>query len=395
MKIISPCVMMASMEVTRAACIWITPDDNTREVFEATLAAYKKAYETYAQTSIENKTTSRFKLHKLAYEKTRTNVPNLPAALNQAARDWAVADIKAYNTMHPKQQFMKTPSTGRMRSMAYSLRSLSLRGNLLTLSTVGKRQRFMILIPLFFQERWLKPAVSWKLNAATLTITKKKKIKISLSFRIQLFDTPRIEGEVLGVDRGLYNIVATSDGELYKGNRIRATRRKYAHARKTCQKKGTRSAKRRLEAISGREERFRNDMNHCISKELANRPGISVIVLEDLSSIRSLSRKEKNGKKSRTWLSGWAYRDLETKIVYKCQTTGRTVVWVDPSYTSQTCSHCGHVDKESREKGLFRCTKCGHEEQADINAAKVIRDRYITAPQEARQAAVNRPVKFR
>lgn len=69
MKIISPCVMMASMEVTRAACIWITPDDNTREVFEATLAAYKKAYETYAQTSIENKTTSRFKLHKLAYEK--------------------------------------------------------------------------------------------------------------------------------------------------------------------------------------------------------------------------------------------------------------------------------------------------------------------------------------
>ena len=95
--------MMASMEVTRAACIWITPDDNTREVFEATLAAYKKAYETYAQTSIENKTTSRFKLHKLAYEKTRTNVPNLPAALNQAARDWAVADIKAYNTTHPKQ----------------------------------------------------------------------------------------------------------------------------------------------------------------------------------------------------------------------------------------------------------------------------------------------------
>lgn len=386
---------MKSMEITRAACIWITPDDDTRRVFEATMAAYRKTYETYARASIENKTTSRYRLHELAYRKTRALAPDLPASLNQAARDWASTDIKAYNTMHPKRKFKKVPSSGGMRSMAYTLSVSSLRGNLLTFSTVKDRRRFLIEIPDHFIKRWLEPALSWKYNAATVTLTKKGKLKVCLTFRIHFPDTPRIEGEVLGVDRGLYNIVATSDGELYKGNRIRATRRKYAYARKTCQKKGTRSAKRRLKAISGREERFRNDMNHCISKELANRPGISVIVLEDLSSIRSLSRKEKNGKKSRTWLSGWAYRDLETKIVYKCQTTGRTVVWVDPAYTSQTCSHCGHVDKESRDKGLFRCTKCGHEEQADINAAKVIRDRYITAPQEARQAAVNRPGKFR
>ena len=235
---------MKSMEITRAACIWITPDDDTRRVFEATMAAYRKTYETYAHASIENKTTSRYRLHELAYRKTRALAPDLPASLNQAARDWASTDIKAYNTMHPKRKFKKVPSSGGMRSMAYTLSVSSLRGNLLTFSTVKDRRRFLIEIPDHFIKRWLEPALSWKYNAATVTLTKKGKLKVCLTFRIHFPDTPRIEGEVLGVDRGLYNIVATSDGELYKGNRIRATRRKYAHARKTCQKKEDMSEER-------------------------------------------------------------------------------------------------------------------------------------------------------
>ena len=126
------------MEITCAACIWITPDDDTRRVFEATMAAYRKTYDTYARASIENKTTSRYRLHELAYRKARALAPDLPASLNQAARDWASTDIKSYNTMHPKRKFKKVPSSGGMRSMAYTLSVSSLRGNLLTFSTVKK-----------------------------------------------------------------------------------------------------------------------------------------------------------------------------------------------------------------------------------------------------------------
>ena len=40
------------------------------------------------------------------------------------------------------------------------------------------------------------------------------------------------------------------------------------------------------------------------------------------------------------------------------------------SYTSQTCSRCGHVDKENRQtQETFVCTKCGFELNADHNAS--------------------------
>jgi putative transposase len=45
-------------------------------------------------------------------------------------------------------------------------------------------------------------------------------------------------------------------------------------------------------------------------------------------------------------------------------------VYVDPAYTSQMCSECGHVDKKNRpDQATFRCTSCGFAEHADVNAA--------------------------
>ncbi|MCY3852346.1 MAG: zinc ribbon domain-containing protein, partial [Gammaproteobacteria bacterium] len=38
-------------------------------------------------------------------------------------------------------------------------------------------------------------------------------------------------------------------------------------------------------------------------------------------------------------------------------------------YTSQTCHQCGHVDKDSRKQSDFKCTACGHADDADVNAA--------------------------
>jgi putative transposase len=49
------------------------------------------------------------------------------------------------------------------------------------------------------------------------------------------------------------------------------------------------------------------------------------------------------------------------------------VVKVNPAYTSQTCTACKHVARESREsQAVFRCVACGHQAHADVNAAKNI-----------------------
>jgi putative transposase len=52
---------------------------------------------------------------------------------------------------------------------------------------------------------------------------------------------------------------------------------------------------------------------------------------------------------------------------------GVAVLYVDPAYTSQTCSSCGHVSKKNRpDQATFRCTSCGFAEHADVNAARNI-----------------------
>ena len=57
-------------------------------------------------------------------------------------------------------------------------------------------------------------------------------------------------------------------------------------------------------------------------------------------------------------------------IEYKAEREGIKVRYVDPAYTSQTCSKCGHVDKENRPtQAKFKCVNCGLELNADHNAS--------------------------
>lgn len=364
-------------------------------LLEATLDEYKGVYDIYSESAVELKSTNKSTIHKHAYEETRSEHPSLPSALNQCARDVALEAVKSFNSNNPDKKWGKVPSAVKTRTMRYNACCMSLRGNLLTLSTVGKRLRTLIEIPQFFYDRWLKDAVSWKCDACTVTISKKRQVIVHLCFVIEVPDV-KAEGDVLGVDRGIYNVVATSDGELMHSKKIRSVKRCYAYNKKTLQQKGTRSAKRRLKAVSGREKRFVHDQNYCLSKKLANRQNVSVIVFEDLAWINGLREKKnrKSNKTMRKWLSNWSYSDLEEKTVYKCQRNGIEVKYVDPRDTSITCPVCGLVDSRSRKGNRFVCTCCSHTGHADVNAAENIRARYLanlTQAVQSGQAAVNRP----
>jgi putative transposase len=82
-----------------------------------------------------------------------------------------------------------------------------------------------------------------------------------------------------------------------------------------------------------------------------------------------------------------AFHQLGSFVAYKARRAGVVVVNVDPAYTSQTCSACGHVDRGNRpNQATFCCRSCGFAEHADQNAA-----RNIAARGEAGWAAVNQP----
>lgn len=173
----------------------------------------------------------------------------------------------------------------------------------------------------------------------------------------------------LGGDMGVVTILHTSDNQNWAGGAVTARRAKNQRVRTTCQKKGSKSAKRRLKARRRRESRFVRDVNHQISKrvvETAKRTGHG-IALEDLTGIRARVRHR---KPQRSTFHSWAFRQLGDFIAYKAQQAGVPVVWVDPAYTSQTCSACGHRDKQNRpDQATFACRRCGTLLNADHNAA--------------------------
>ncbi|MDY7017153.1 MAG: transposase, partial [Nitrospirota bacterium] len=135
------------------------------------------------------------------------------------------------------------------------------------------------------------------------------------------------------------------------------------------QSNGSRAAKRKLKAISGREERRVKHVNHETSKAVVDealRAGAAEIRMEDLTHIRA---SIKAGKRIRARLHRWAFRQLQDFVYYKAKAAGLRATYTDPAHTSQTCSVCGAIGK--RERHLFSCA-CGTRLHADVNASKNI-----------------------
>ena len=159
---------------------------------------------------------------------------------------------------------------------------------------------------------------------------------------------------VVGIDRGLRFITTSYDGQkihFVSGKQILRIRNHYKKLRARLQSKGTKSAKRRLKALSGRETRWMTDVNHRLSKALVQSYGPnSLFVLEDLTDI-SFERD----------LGSWAFYQFEEFLTYKAKAVGSLVLKVDAAYTSQRCPRCGKVDKSQRNYKLheYKCT-CGY-----------------------------------
>lgn len=206
--------------------------------------------------------------------------------------------------------------------------------------------------------------------------------------------TPDEPRDYVGVDLGIITLAATSDGEFLnhtsgpKHAHINQVRARYSRFRQKVQHKGTKSSKRLLRKRSGREQRFAKDVNHCISKAIVSTAqGTSRgIALEDLKHIRERisAKRTVGGKRQRRVLHSWAFFQLRAFIAYKAALAGVPVVYVNPAYTSQTCSQCGHAERANRRtQARFLCVACGFSAHADLNAAENIRRAAVIPPDAA------------
>jgi putative transposase len=173
----------------------------------------------------------------------------------------------------------------------------------------------------------------------------------------------------LGVDFGIVNIAASSDGQRMAGARLNRYRKRQRRLRARLQAKKTRSARRLLKKRRCKEARFAADINHQVSKRIvaeAQRTGRGIAV-EQLTGIRARVRLR---KPQRAMVHSWAFAQLGGFLAYKAKAAGVAFVEVDPAYTSQTCSACAWVDKRNRRsQSEFECGRCGFVGHADHNAA--------------------------
>ena len=172
----------------------------------------------------------------------------------------------------------------------------------------------------------------------------------------------------LGVDlntTGHGVVVANPEtGKVWKlGKRAAHIHKKYKNHRKKLQKA---RAYKLIKKVKDRERRIIRDTNHKISRSLVNiaQQAHCGIKLENLNGIRETA---KSARAFRYSLHSWSFYQLQQMIEYKAKLLGIPVVYVDPAYTSQTCSRCGRIG--NRNEKAFSCLHCGQVDHADVNAA--------------------------
>ncbi|MGN0274397.1 MAG: RNA-guided endonuclease TnpB family protein [Chordicoccus sp.] len=187
-----------------------------------------------------------------------------------------------------------------------------------------------------------------------------------------VFDRENVR-HVVGIDRGLRFLATTYDEKgragFISGKGAMKKRAIFQNVRDELQAKGTKSAKRALKRISGRENRWMSDVNHRISKTLVSRYGEGTLfVLEDLTDVtfneENLSSRNADGRRN---LRSWAFYQLEQFLTYKAEQNGSMVLKVDADYTSQRCPKCGKIRRENRDHKhhAYVCDCCGYRSNDD------------------------------
>jgi putative transposase len=175
---------------------------------------------------------------------------------------------------------------------------------------------------------------------------------------------------IIGIDLGIENLAALSDGTFVKNMRVyeqqqRELRR--AQRRLRRRKKGSHGRAKAMRLLARFHEHIANrrlDYRHKVTTALVRKYG--TIILENLN-VQSLARGILS---KQVYDAGWSR--LVALLKYKAEGAGRRVIEVDAKYTSQECPACGHKKRKLLSERVHDCEKCGYTTHRDTAAAQVI-----------------------
>ncbi|GGI92145.1 RNA-guided endonuclease InsQ/TnpB family protein [Deinococcus wulumuqiensis] len=198
-------------------------------------------------------------------------------------------------------------------------------------------------------------------------------------------------GSSVGVDVGTTWFAITSDGEFVENPRhLKNGLRKLRVQQRTVtrRKKGSNRRRKAVKLVAKTHQKIRRqrlDFHHKTARKMVNEH--DVIAHEDLK----VSNMVQSNLARSISDAGWS--QFFTLLAMKAESAARRVVPVAPNYTSQRCHQCGHACRENRlSQARFKCVSCGHEANADHNAALNILDKAGARPSGVNGSGVSHAV---
>ena len=185
-------------------------------------------------------------------------------------------------------------------------------------------------------------------------------------------ETPEVKdtGKVLGIDVGIKKLMSTSDGE-FLGKEMESKLQKL--------KRRKRNSKNFKQTLAEIKDYIGQQVNKLKLDD------VGVVVVEDLD-VKNMSKKGKSSKEHRKTLGNWNSRLLFGRLSNRCEENRVLLARVESEYTSQQCSSCGEIHKESRKGERYECVACKVSKDADYNASLNILNRFLnrglTVPSE-------------
>ena len=348
--------------VTVSCKLEVTPD--VAPEINETLEMFADGCNRILKVAKDKKISNVTKLHHLTYKEVRVMTGLKANHVCQAIRR-VCGNLKASYRI---KQFKPTSISLDARTFKYE-EELQVVG----ITLLDGRKKFKLSIG-NYQRGLLK---GYKPTFATLVKRKNGDYYIQICVDIPTQPTSNTP-KTVGVDLGRRSIAATSTGRTWSGKQLNEIRDRYSRVRAKVQSKRTKSAKRLLRRLSGRERRFQSWINHNISKQLVTEAKRldAALVFEDLTDIRKSLNRQPRSKKERRKTNNWSFYQLKQYVLYKAAIGGVPVFFVPPAYTSQTCARCHHIHpskgKSYRSGERFKCGNCGWKHNADVNAGLVI-----------------------
>ena len=381
-------------KVTKVMKLHIKPDSEDAKLLLELMEAYRSACNYISQYIFDNGfILNSVYLNNLLYQVIREDY-GLKSQLTQSAIRTVTARYSALDDVFSKNPFKYKDENGDWQYIRKTLDCLwqpvmfsrpqadLVRGRdysfvngrtTLSMNTLNKRIKVAFDIPANF-EKYFDTEEKWSFGTGKI-------VQLLGEWYFHISMTKEIEDEfsrdhvkhVVGMDRGLRFLATTYDEKgktkFFNGKDVLYKRNTFNKVRAQLQSKGTKSAKRVLKRISGRENRWMTDVNHQLSKTLVDQYGSDTLfVLEDLTGVsfsdRTLAGKSKEGRNE---IRSWAFYQLEQFLTYKAEAVGSKVIEVPAQYTSQRCPKCGRINKENRHHDIheYICDCCGYRSNDD------------------------------